>query len=177
MSLSVVSDETTAGRQLQVTIQNVGGNDLLVPLGIINNTKGVCRQAKARAHDAGWKASTSNLRRNAGCDFRSARHFGGSIALGRKLHRSDADGQILRARRIREVGSVLLPFLPNPGRDGSQERRLLSIRLPQSEHVDVLAGHVAVECHQNRLPSSLVVEPTDIFLERGFPPILRSILL
>lgn len=31
MSLSVVLDEPPSGRQLQVTIQNVGGNDLLVP--------------------------------------------------------------------------------------------------------------------------------------------------
>ena len=39
MSISVVPDDSGIGRQLQVTIQNVGGNDLLVPLGIINNTK------------------------------------------------------------------------------------------------------------------------------------------
>ena len=39
MSLSVVSDEPAAGRHLQATIQNVGEMDLLVPLGIINNTK------------------------------------------------------------------------------------------------------------------------------------------
>ena len=39
ISLCVDLDEPPSGRQLQVTIQNVGGNDLLVPLGIIKNTK------------------------------------------------------------------------------------------------------------------------------------------
>ena len=39
ISLSVVLEQPAAGRQFQVTIQNVGDKDLLVPLGIINNTK------------------------------------------------------------------------------------------------------------------------------------------
>ncbi len=46
MSISVVSDDTGIGRQFQVTIQNVGGNDLLVPLGIINNTKAYADKLK-----------------------------------------------------------------------------------------------------------------------------------
>ena len=46
MSLSVVSGDRGFGRQLQVTIQNVGGNDLLVPLGIINNTKAYADKLK-----------------------------------------------------------------------------------------------------------------------------------
>jgi hypothetical protein len=46
MSLSVVSGEPPSGRQLQVTIQNIGGNDLLVPLGIINNTKAYADKLK-----------------------------------------------------------------------------------------------------------------------------------
>jgi hypothetical protein len=69
------------------------------------------------------------------------------------------------ARRIGDVGDVLLPLLPASGRVENQERRLLSTRLPQSEHADVLAGHVAVECNHARLPGSVVVEPIEIFLK------------
>jgi hypothetical protein len=46
MSISVIPDDSGIGRQLQVTIQNVGGNDLLVPLGIINNTKAYADKLK-----------------------------------------------------------------------------------------------------------------------------------
>ena len=46
MSISVLPDDGGIGRQLQVTIQNVGGNDLLVPLGIINNTKACADKLK-----------------------------------------------------------------------------------------------------------------------------------
>jgi hypothetical protein len=46
MSISLFPDESGIGRQLQVTIQNVGGNDLFVPLGIINNTKAYADKLK-----------------------------------------------------------------------------------------------------------------------------------
>jgi hypothetical protein len=46
MSLSVVLDEPPSGRHLQVTIQNIGGNDLLLPLGTINNTKSYADKLK-----------------------------------------------------------------------------------------------------------------------------------
>jgi hypothetical protein len=54
MSISVIQDDSGIGRQLQVTIQNSGEKDLLVPLDY-QQYQGVCRQANGRAHDTGGK--------------------------------------------------------------------------------------------------------------------------